>query len=216
MAKSISAQALREMAAGQSHLDIPTEWVLTPGAIDWAKENGLTLCWGDIKKYDQFRKKNEPIACQVQPAVKLDDAGCADIQKMIRATVTAIMQPDRGKNIAQHIKASDIPDTPLETGKPGDKITLQDAVSAKNANLCAGIMSFDHCTLPWYCGYDEIAYVLEGDYHLQVGTEKFIGHPGDVLYLPANSEVVFGSPNAYSKVFYVTHPANWAENSAKK
>lgn len=216
MAKSISAQALREMAAGKTHLDIPVEWILTPGAIDWARESGLTLNWGEIRKYEQFRTGPEASSCRVEPAMELGNSDFDSIKKMIKMTIATLMQPKPGQHIPQHIKAADIPDTPLETGKASDKITLQDAVSAKNANLCAGIMSFDHCTLPWYCGYDEIAYVLEGEYHLQVGTEKFVGRPGDVLYLPANSEVVFGSPHAYSKVFYVTHPANWAENSAKK
>ncbi len=216
MAKSISAQALREMASGQTHLDIPVDWVLTPGAIDWAKEQGLTLNWGDIKRYDQFRKTPDPITCKIQPAAKLEDADCLKLQQMIKATVNTLMHPDRNRHIPQHVKAAEIPDTPLETGKAGDKITLQDAISFTNSNLCAGIMSFDHSTLPWYCGYDEIAYVLEGEYHLQVGNEKFIGHPGDVLYLPANSQVVFGDPNAYGKVFYVTHPADWRSNSQKK
>jgi ethanolamine utilization protein EutQ len=215
MAKSISAQALREMACGKTHLDIPVEWVLTPGAIDWARENGMTLNWGEIQKYEQFRKTPEVASSRVEPNVELDTNDFEGIKKMIRATIATLTQPAPGQHMAQHIKAADIPDTPLETGKPGDKITLQDAISAKNSNLCAGIMSFDHCTLPWYCGYDEVAYVLEGEYHLQVGAEKFVGRPGDVLYLPANSEVVFGSPAAYSKVFYVTHPANWADHSKK-
>ena len=213
MAKSISAQTLREMAAGQSHLDIPRECVLTPGAIDWAKENGLTLNWGEVAKYEQFRPQPEGPACQVKPAVQQAAGDFTDLKKMVKATIDSILRSGGRRDIPQHVKAADIPDTPLPTGNPTDKITLQDAVSASNANLCAGIMSFDHCTLPWYCGYDEVAYVLEGDYHLQVEQEKFVGRPGDVLYLPANTHVVFGSPQAYSKVFYVTHPANWADHS---
>ena len=36
------------------------------------------------------------------------------------------------------------------------------------------------------------------------------GKPGDVIYLPKGSKVVFGTPSR-TKIFYVTYPADWAK-----
>jgi ethanolamine utilization protein EutQ len=66
--------------------------------------------------------------------------------------------------------------------------------------------------LPWHLTYDEIDYVVEGEFELQINGTVNKCKAGDVLSIPKGSSVVFGSP-FYAKVFYVTYPANWEEIS---
>ena len=99
---------------------------------------------------------------------------------------------------------------PFDQAPPGQKILLKDVVTSREGNLAAGFMSFDHSELPWHLTYDEVDYVVEGVFTLQANGRTYTCQAGDVLYIPKDTHVVFGSPSQ-TRVFYVTYPANWAE-----
>jgi len=71
-------------------------------------------------------------------------------------------------------------------------------------------MTFDHAKLPWLLNYDEVDYVIEGEFVLEVEGKVFRAKAGDVVYIPKGSQVIFSSPT-FCKVFYATYPANWAD-----
>jgi ethanolamine utilization protein EutQ len=64
-------------------------------------------------------------------------------------------------------------------------------------------------SFPWTLTYDEVDYVLEGVLQLTVEGRVIEGRPGDVLFIPKGSKVVFGTPSR-TRIFYVTYPADWA------
>ncbi len=92
---------------------------------------------------------------------------------------------------------------------------IAEAITWREANLAAGFMTFSNCELSWDMAYDEINYVIEGDYVLRVDGREIKASPGDVIYLPKGAHVVFSSPG-FARVFYVTYPANWEELSRSK
>jgi ethanolamine utilization protein EutQ len=94
---------------------------------------------------------------------------------------------------------------------PGKHIGLLDLVtSADGSPMTAGIMSFSAAdSFAWSLGYDEIDLVLEGVLQIQIDGRTVEGRAGDVLYIPKGSTIVFATPHR-TKVFYVTHPADWA------
>jgi ethanolamine utilization protein EutQ len=51
--------------------------------------------------------------------------------------------------------------------------------------------------------------VLEGVLHVIIDGRTLEGRPGDVLYIPKGSRIVFGTPSSV-RIFYVTYPADWA------
>ena len=55
-----------------------------------------------------------------------------------------------------------------------------------------------------------IDYVIEGTLTITIDGKTYTAHAGDVLFVPANSKVVWGSPDR-ARVFYATYPANWAD-----
>ncbi len=98
---------------------------------------------------------------------------------------------------------------------PDRNVALLDVVTRQQGSpMTAGFMSFGRAdAFPWRLDYDEIDYVLEGVLHITIGGRVLEGHPGDVLYVPKGSELIFGTPNR-TRVFYVTYPAEWAQASA--
>ena len=56
--------------------------------------------------------------------------------------------------------------------------------------LGAGIGVFEDCSIPWHITYDEVINILEGQFTLQVGDKIFEAGPGDVLWVPRNTDTV--------------------------
>jgi ethanolamine utilization protein EutQ len=90
-------------------------------------------------------------------------------------------------------------------------VGLTDVVTGKDGSpMTAGFMAWRRDdSFSWSLDYDEIDYVLEGVLHLGIDGRTIEGRPGDVLYIPKGSRVLFGTPNRV-RVFYVTYPADWA------
>lgn len=90
----------------------------------------------------------------------------------------------------------------------GKHVGLLDVVTAKDRSpMTAGFMAWGKAdSFPWTLDYDEVDYVVEGVLHLTIDGRVLEGKPGDVLYVPKGSKVVFGTPSRV-RVFYVTYPA---------
>ncbi|SDS75272.1 AraC family ligand binding domain-containing protein [Pseudomonas oryzae] len=74
-------------------------------------------------------------------------------------------------------------------------------------SMGAGVARFDGCSIAWTVLYDELIVTLEGNFRLRVGDAVFDTSPGDVLWIPANTPLVYEGEGA--TVFYALHPADW-------
>jgi len=72
--------------------------------------------------------------------------------------------------------------------------------------LGAGIGVFEDCSIPWHITYDEVICILEGQFTLQVGDKKFEAGPGDVLWVPRNTDIVYIAQERVT-FFYSVLPA---------
>lgn len=95
-------------------------------------------------------------------------------------------------------------------------VQLVDVITRQHGSpMAAGFMSFARAdAFEWRLDYDEIDYVLEGVLHITIGGRVVEGKAGDVLYIPKGSAITFGTPTR-TKVFYVTHPADWSQGVTK-
>jgi ethanolamine utilization protein EutQ len=71
-------------------------------------------------------------------------------------------------------------------------------------------MEMKETTFDWTLRYDEMDYIIEGTLDILIDGEKITGNAGDMIYIPKDSKIQFSAPK-YAKFFYVTYPANWAE-----
>ncbi len=93
---------------------------------------------------------------------------------------------------------------------PGRHIGLTDVVTGKDGSpMTAGFMEWSRVdSFPWKLDYAEIDSVLEGVLHLGIEGRVLEARPGDVVFIPKGSSVIFGTPTRV-KLFYVTYPADW-------
>lgn len=200
MKKLITESELRALAGDNSQVVVPAGSVLTPSALDMAKFMNLTLLRGGA-------------APAVSPA-SMADSACgepteAEIRRIVRAVLAEKTKPVCPNPRVIHVPGGSVKLEPFDQAPPGQTIHMKDAVTYQESNLAAGFMTFDKSELPWHLTYDEVDYVVEGVFTLKANGKTYTCQAGDVLYIPRDTHVVFGSP-AQTRVFYVTYPANWA------
>ena len=204
MKKLITEAELRALAGDSKQVVIPPDSILTPSALDLAKIMNLTL----------QRAEGAPVPTVTSVAQASAVAGIEPSVEEIRRIVKLVLEqktkPVCANPRVTHVQGSNVKLEPFDQAPPGQIIHLKDVVTSREGNLAAGFMTFDHSELPWHLTYDEVDYVVEGTFTLKANGTTYTCQAGDVMYIPKDTHVVFGSP-AHTRVFYVTYPANWAE-----
>ncbi|HBW34344.1 cupin domain-containing protein [Desulfosporosinus sp. BICA1-9] len=221
MGRFISAAVLRDLAKLDKNVVLEEDSVLTPSAKDLAKELGITISKGrqEIVSRSVVSQSTEPLANQKSSVKEVSvssgnstDAGSQseDLKKAVQKILGEVLKPACENPKATHVKGETVVIQPFLEAPPGQKVGLVDVIDSRVGNLASGFMTFDHSRLPWFLNYDEVDYVIEGEFVLEVEGQVFRAKPGDVVYIPKGSQVVFSSPT-FCKVFYATYPANWAD-----
>lgn len=186
MKTCISLNMLRELSTDSRTICLDENSVLSPSAKDYAREKGLVI-------YLDGRK--EPIIGVSTGAEPLCHAG---------KPASSICENPK----AMKVEGDKVVMEPFTEAPAGQKIGMTDVITEREGNLGAGFMTFENSELPWTLSYDEVDYVVEGEFTIKTGGELYHMKPGDVFHIPKGTSVVFGSPS-FCKVFYVVYPANW-------
>ncbi|SDI54535.1 cupin domain-containing protein [Desulfosporosinus hippei] len=220
MGRFISAAILRDMAKLGKNIVLEEDSVLTPSAKDLAKELGITISKGkeEIIGHNVVGQAGVQLInsesgvkeVSVSSGTEATNTKDADLKKAVQKILGEVLKPACANPKATHVKGETVVIQPFPEAPPGQKVGLVDVIDSRVGNLASGFMTFDHSRLPWFLNYDEVDYVIEGEFVLEVEGQVFRAKAGDVLYIPKGSQVVFSSPT-FCKVFYCTYPANWAE-----
>jgi len=215
---------LRELSADGKTVCLDENSILSPSAKDYAREKGLVIYLGGKKEPIIGVSTGAEPPCQAEkPAQscctesKSADAGKisigADALKAI--IIKAILENNKQNNrpICENpkvikVEGDKVVMEPFAEAPAGQKIGMTDVVTEREGNLGAGFMTFENSELPWTLSYDEVDYVVEGEFTVKTGGRLYTMKPGDVFHIPKGTSVVFGS-TSFCKVFYVVYPANW-------
>jgi len=220
----ISLNMLRELSANSKTVCLDENSVLSPSAKDYAREKGLVVFLGDRKEPIVGVSTGMEAPCQTEkPVQSCPDTKAAsgdgkitvDADALKAVIAKAILENNRQNNkpICENPKAMKVEGDkvvmePFAEAPPGQKIGMTDVITEREGNLGAGFMTFENSELPWTLSYDEVDYVVEGEFTIKTGGKLYTMKPGDVFHIPKGTSVVFGSPS-FCKVFYVVYPANW-------
>lgn len=86
-------------------------------------------------------------------------------------------------------------------GPPGTLEVARLVGAEVSSDLGAGVAVFENISIPWKLLYNEVFYVLEGEFRLRIGDTVHVGLPGDLLFIEAGTEFRYESIGR-SKVFF--------------
>ena len=93
-------------------------------------------------------------------------------------------------------------------GGPPGKATISRLVGPDaSKTMGVGLASFDGCSIEWTVLYDEMIVVLEGLFRLRAGSRVIEGQPGDVIWIPEKTPIVYEGDKAV--VCYALYPVDW-------
>lgn len=98
----------------------------------------------------------------------------------------------------------------FDTGNPDNKVFYQELISKDDSKMSAGFLTIEKSSFEWELCYEELDYVIEGTLTVIINGKTFTAYPGDVLFVPSGSKVIWSSPDK-ARIFYATYPANWAD-----
>ncbi|HVI42429.1 MAG TPA: cupin domain-containing protein [Anaerovoracaceae bacterium] len=220
MKTCVSLNILRELSANSKTVCLDENSVLSPSAKDYAREKGLVIFLGGNKDPIIGVSTGAEPVCQTEEPVQ---SGCTETKAAIgndisidgdvlKAIITkAILENNKPiceNPRAMKIEGDKVVMEPFAEAPAGQKIGMTDVITEREGNLGAGFMTFENSELPWTLNYDEVDYVIEGEFTIKTGGKLYTMKPGDVFNIPKGTSVVFGSPS-FCKVFYAVYPADW-------
>lgn len=75
-------------------------------------------------------------------------------------------------------------------------------------NIGVGFARWEGAEVSWTVLYDEVVFVIEGCFELTANGETHKVYPGQMLWIPEGTELVYGGHALFG---YVVHPGNWKE-----
>ncbi|MBF0786422.1 MULTISPECIES: cupin domain-containing protein [unclassified Streptococcus] len=188
--------------AGQTTCYIDADTIITPAARDEAQKCGIS--------FDVGQKRWEKKAAKGEYGISEDEL--LSLLKRMLATCDKKIEkanlPYRSvvhSNGMKVIKGGTVRMDSFETGNPEATVRYQELVGTAEAKMSAGFLEIDRSTFAWKLPYEEIDYVISGTVCIEIDGQKYVGRAGDVLFIPAGSDVIWSSPDN-AKLFYTTHP----------
>lgn len=175
---------------GETKIDLAADDIVTPEAEDVAKHLNVAL----------VRMTTDPLADQVRAVVKEMASRAQDKRPPdARGAKVMLVQGNR----------VELEPFPFDVKRPDMHIRTRDVVAEGDGSpMGAGFMRFENGSFPWTLNYDEVEYVIDGELEIRVGDASYIGHAGDVLFIPRGTSILFCT-RTFAYFLYVTYPVNW-------
>lgn len=108
-----------------------------------------------------------------------------------------------------HYKLSDLKPAPFSPRGASTNELMNDETGAR---IASGIVYFRDCEIPFTLWYDEvmICHAVEQTFEIIVDDVPYLMTPGDMMWIPAGTSLVWRSKGTSTAFFAVT-PADWAK-----
>ena len=109
-------------------------------------------------------------------------------------------------------KAKDRRPAPLK-GAPADAArTFRDVDTDVSSTMTCGIVVHEK-TLPWTVRYDEYYYLVEGRLRVRAGDQVCDMSPGDGLWIPKDTAIVYEPVGGPATAVYAVYPIDWRKHA---
>ncbi len=205
MKKLISAEDI-ELAESRNEktIYISKNAIITPLAEELGKNSGIEFTIREespSKKEglnsfkDQLNMDNIYKICKL-----MDDKGILKEVMELLSPKPYIEEGEEGS--LRIIRGSSIKYKAYDTGNEKDKVFYQEISSKEDASIRAGFLKIEDSNFQRKSKSLEVAYLIEGILNIEVNDKSFEIYPGDMFYIPSNSNLIYKSEEK-TKLFYL-------------
>jgi len=91
-------------------------------------------------------------------------------------------------------------------GPPGAAFVARAIASEVSPSIGIGFARWEGAEVAWTLLYDEAIFVIEGCFELRATGQLYRVEPGQLLWIPEGTELVYGGHALFG---YVVHPGDW-------
>lgn len=188
------------------------DYILTPSAIDLAKENNIKIVEDSEREKKEFKSIENINANELIELLKamMQEGALQELIKKLLEQKNEKYEAESDGSGFKVIRGNTVKMDVFDTGNPNAKVYFQELINKDESKMSAGFLTIENSSFDWELTYEEIDYVIEGTLTMEINGKKYEAYPGDVVFVPSESKVKWGSPNK-AKICYVTYPANWAD-----
>lgn len=93
-------------------------------------------------------------------------------------------------------------------GPPGAAFVARAISNEVSPNIGIGFARWEGAEVAWTLLYDEVIFVIQGCFELRANGELYRVEPGQLLWIPVGTELVYGGHALFG---YVVHPGDWKQ-----
>ncbi|NFL85758.1 DUF861 domain-containing protein [Clostridium botulinum] len=202
---------------GETKFYVDDNVIITPSAKDLAKANGIVFST-EVPKCEVRHSEIPKVCADGMDSEMLLSFFKSMMEKGLLQEMLNCLKKDKDMPYVSEcdsgglkvVRGNTVKMDVFDTGNPNAKAYYQELVSKNESKMSAGFLVIENSKFDWELTYEEIDYVIEGTLTIEINGKTFTAYPGDVLFVPSGSKVVWGSPDK-ARVFYSTYPANWAD-----
>ncbi|NFO02599.1 DUF861 domain-containing protein [Clostridium botulinum] len=202
---------------GETKFYVDDNVIITPSAKDLAKANGIVFST-KVPKCEVQHSEIPKVCADGMDSEMLLSFFKSMMEKGLLQEMLNCLKKDKDMPYVSEcdsgglkvVRGNTVKMDVFDTGNPNAKAYYQELVSKNESKMSAGFLVIENSKFDWELTYEEIDYVIEGTLTIEINGKTFTAYPGDVLFVPSGSKVVWGSPDK-ARVFYSTYPANWAD-----
>lgn len=192
---------------GKKLIYIDEQTIITPAAKDAANIFGIEFSFKkascEITCHDSPKTENDPIDSQIiYTALKaLVDKG------LLKGLVDKLSSPpyiaEQDSEGFKVLRGNSVRFDRMDTGNSNDRVFYQEIISKTESSMGAGFLMIEKSSFEKEQRHEEINYVIDGTVTMGINGNIFTAYPGDVIYVPSESKVVWSSSD-HAKIFYIT------------
>lgn len=201
---------------GETKFYVDSDVIITPSAKDLAKASGIEFST-EVNRCEVKQSEVQNLCTNGMDSEMLLTFFKTMMDKgLLEEMLNCLNKPstpyvsENDKDGLKVIRGNTVKMDVFDTGNPNAKAYYQELVNKDESKMSAGFLTIENSRFDWELTYEEIDYVIEGTLTIEINGKTYTAYPGDVLFVPSGSKVVWSSPDK-ARVFYTTYPANWAD-----
>lgn len=216
MKKLICANDIEELIAnGEKEIYIDKNVILTPSAIDIAKNNEIEIIFKsqamEAKQEDKVKKKEGITSKNVDTQQMLDlfrviikEGLLQDMIKQLTDENNSKFESESDCNGFKIIKGDTVKLERVETDDKDSKVYYQELISEEESKISVGFFNMEDSKFETENTNEEIFYIIDGGISININNKTYEANKDDVLFIPSNSSIKLES-KGLTKIFYTSY-----------